>query len=440
MRLTLPARTNRIQSILILAVFCVFAINALGVVDFSGLPRGEVDFNAQVVGELLHGRGLTPFSHIDVMAFMVVGLLLALLLPSLSPVGASLLTLAAMFPPFYAAWFFPVPPPLIPLEYTLLTVLVLFSVNVLSSYFVETHQRQKIIDVFGQYVPPALVGEISQRPEAYSMATEARELSVLFCDVKGFTTIAEQLEPQVLAELLNRYLSAMTEVLHEHGATIDKYIGDAIMAFWGAPVPQADHAERAIAAALDMQARMAAVRATCGEEGWPELEIGIGIATGMMNVGNMGSRYRVAYTVIGDAVNLAARLEALTRLYGVGILASASTHDAVPGRAWREIDHVRVKGKADAARIFEPLDSERAAHVDIAAHASGLEAYYRGDWQAAKAVFQDAGAALPDDRYIAMLLERMSSTEPPEGWDGVLSFGGELSYSLVAPGASAERS
>ena len=440
MRLSLPVHVNRVQSILIFAVFCVFVINALGVVDFSALPGGELGFNTQVISELLHGRGFAPFSHIDVMAFMVVGLLLALLLPSLSPVGASLLTLAAMFPPFYAAWFFPVPPPLIPLEYTLLTVLVLFSVNVLSSYFVETHERQKIIAAFGQYVPPALVGEISQRPEAWSMATEARELSVLFCDVKAFTSIAEQLEPQVLAELLNHYLSAMTEVLHTHGATIDKYIGDAIMAFWGAPLPQTDHAERAIAAALGMQARMQAVRASCRENGWPELEIGIGIATGMMNVGNMGSRYRVAYTVIGDAVNLAARLEALTRLYGVGILASASTREAVPGQAWREIDHVRVKGKADAARIFEPLDPEQAGRVNMAEHASGLEAYYRGDWQAARAAFQAARDAHPEDGYNATLLERMARGEPPDDWDGVLSFGGELSYSLAASAGSAERS
>ncbi|MEX2480813.1 MAG: adenylate/guanylate cyclase domain-containing protein [Gammaproteobacteria bacterium] len=436
MRFSLPTGTDWMQSLLILTVFVLFAGHALGMVDFTTLSDGGPPMlNLQMLRALLDGRLPAAFTHADVLTFLGLGLILALVLPALPPVGASLVTLLAMAPPFYIAWAFPVPPSLVPLEYSLLTILVLFSVNVLSSYFVETHERQKLMAAFGQYVPPAVVRKISRRPEAFSMAGEARELTVLFCDIKRFTSIAEKLEARELALLLNHYLTAMTDVLHEHGATIDKYIGDAIMAFWGAPMPQDDHAARAIDAALAMQRRMISVRSAFIARGWPSIDAGIGIASGTMNVGNMGSRYRIAYTVIGDAVNLAARLEALTRFYAVDILVSAATRAACPAQSYREIDYVRVKGKAAPQRIYQPLADGRGEHAMLRTHAAGLAAYYAGDWDAARQCFDALRSDQASGRYYDVMLERMAHHEVPPDWDGIVSFGGASSYSMSADAA-----
>jgi len=437
MRLPFPTGTDRIRSLLIFTVFALFAANALGLVDFSTVLHDGPALNARVLEDLLHGRLPASLWRADVIGFLLLGLLLAVLLPTLPPVGASLLTLLATIPPFYTAWHYPTPPSLVPLEYTLLTILMLFSVNVLSAYFAETHARQKIITAFSQYVPPALVGEISRRPEAFSMAAETREMSVLFCDIKRFTTLAEALDARDLGLLLNDYLTAMTDVLQAHGATIDKYIGDPIMAFWGAPVVQPDHAARAVTAALAMQRRMAAVRATFIARGWPAIEVGIGIASGMMNVGNMGSRYRIAYTVIGDAVNLAARIEALTRIYGVDILISTATRAACDTVRYREIDYVRVKGKAAAQRIYQPIAHGTCDDATLAAHAAGLAAYYAADWNRAAASFGALQAAGQNALYYAVMLERMATQAPPDDWDGIVSFGGESSYSLTGSTAGA---
>ncbi|MEQ8661570.1 MAG: adenylate/guanylate cyclase domain-containing protein, partial [Gammaproteobacteria bacterium] len=281
-------RAHRLRSLLVFAVFVLLVVNMLGVVDFRALVAGQLRVNTALLADLLHGNLASGLARADVIGFLATGALLTLALPNLAPLGASALTAAAMTVPFALAWYVPAPYPLVPLEYGLLAILLLFAVNVLAGYFVETHEKQKIMTLFRQYVPPALIGEIARRPGAFSLAGEARELTVLFCDVKGFTAIAETLAPHVLAEMLNHYLTAMTDVLHHHGATIDKYIGDAVMAFWGAPLAQPDHAARAVACALAMQARMRRVRKDCAARGWPELEIGVGIASGPVSVGNMG--------------------------------------------------------------------------------------------------------------------------------------------------------
>lgn len=434
-------RAHRLRSLLVFAVFVLLVVNMLGLVDFEALLRGQLRVNAGLLEDFLRGDLGSGLARPDVLGFLACGAVLTLALPNLAPLGASALTAAAMLVPFAIAWYFPAPYPLVPLEYGLLAILLLFAVNVLAGYFVETHEKHKVITLFGQYVPPALIGEIARRPADFSLAGEARELTVLFCDVKGFTAIAETLAPDVLAEMLNHYLTAMTDVLHHHGATIDKYIGDAVMAFWGAPFAQPDHAARAVGCALAMQARMQRVRKDCAARGWPELEIGIGIASGPVSVGNMGSRYRVAYTVIGDVVNLAARLEGLTRLYGVGVLVSPATCAADGMTRFREIDHVRVKGKAAALRIYEPLaagdGNDAEINARLADHARGLAAYYAGDWHGADLCFAalatpDGPAAAPADwrSYYVMMRARMRALRPPRGWDGVVSFGSELRYSI----------
>lgn len=437
MDLTLKSGVNRIQSALIFSVFLVFVLNAIGATDFRLMLGASINVHEEIISQLFRGNISPALMQADFIAFVLIGAVLAVLLPSLPPIGASLVTLVSMAPPLYIAWAFPYPPPIIPMEYTLLVVMILFAVNVLMSYFVETHEKQKIIHAFGQYVPPALVDEISRKPQDYSMASESRELSVLFTDIKKFSSICETLDATTVADMLNVYLTEMTDVLHQHGATIDKYIGDAIMAFWGAPMIQEDHAERAVKAALAMQARMVTLRDEFETRGWPRIEIGIGINTGTMNVGNMGSRYRMAYTVLGDAVNLAARLEALTRLYQVDVLVAEATRVATPAITYREIDFVRVKGKDKPAHIFEPLDAERVRQRVLGEEVTALKAYYTGDWDTARPILVKLRDQYPDESWYAVMLDRMRQQRPPIDWDGTVSFGGDTSYVLGAAGEDA---
>lgn len=417
----------------ILLVFAVFVANSLGILDVRLLMEMDLGVHQALAKELAFGRIPPQLLRPDYVSFLITGAVLAIFLPLLTPIGASLLTVSTAIPAFYVAYAYPIPPPIISLEYALLMILVLFSVNVLMSYFAETHERQKIISAFGQYVPPAVVEVIGRDPKLFSMRGESREMTVMFSDLKDFTGISEKLSPQELADMLNHYLTAMTDVLHRHGATIDKYIGDAIVAFWGAPIEQADHAERAVAAAIEMQQSLAELRKTFRARGWPELEMGIGINSGVMNVGNMGSRYRVAYTVMGDAVNIAARLETLTRLYNIGILITDATRIKLPTPLIREIDHVIVKGKDEPTRLYEPL-SERSPNADperLVAHESALSSYYKGHWEQAARDFR----ALRNDAdadYYGALLERMETPgqRVPESWGGVIRFGSELHYTF----------
>ena len=278
-----------IQISVVLGVFLLFLANAVGVFELVlALDESSISFPAVVRS--------TEFA-----VLLAIGVILSVTLPMLNPIWASVITFVSMAPVFYLG-FLPSPQrTLVPLEYSLLTILMLFVVHVLISFFSETHKKQQFVEAFAQYVPPQVADRI--------LEGESRELSVMFCDVHNFTGISEQIGPKQLAQLLNTLFTPLTEVLYKHHATIDKYIGDAIMAFWGAPIEDPNHAQHALTAALEMQEVIKKLGPVFKENGWPELTMGIGINTGVMNVGNMGSRYRMAYTVIGDAVNLAARLE-----------------------------------------------------------------------------------------------------------------------------------
>src|SRR4030095_15519612 len=201
-------------------------------------------------------------------------------------------------------------------------LVVLYLLNMALCFFSEARSRRLMSGLFGTYVPKELVAEMSKNPEEYSMRGESRDMTVLFSDVRDFTAISEGLTPEGLKDMMNAYLTAMTEVIQEKRGTIDKYIGDLVMAFWGAPLHDTDHAAHGVEAALAMQKRIRAVDDDFVKRGWPILKIGVGLNCGEMNVGDMGSRFRRAYTVLGDSVNLASRLEGLTKEYGLGVLVS----------------------------------------------------------------------------------------------------------------------
>jgi adenylate cyclase len=278
-------------------------------------------------------------------------------------------------------------------------------------------------------VPKELVAEMSRNPEEYSMRGESRLMTVLFSDVRDFTSISEGLTPEGLKDMMNAYLTEMTEAIQDKRGTIDKYIGDAIMAFWGAPVPDPDHAMHAVEAALTMQKRLRGLDPEFVKRGWPVLHIGVGLNCGEMNVGDMGSRFRRAYTVMGDAVNLASRLESLTKEYGVGTLVSEGIVGSAQGFVYREVDRVVVKGRTEGVAIFEPLgrvgEVAEATLQDIDRFHKALELYRKRRWVEALQVFESLAAKSADSKLYKLYISRSSNyidNAPEPAWNGTWVF------------------
>ena len=274
-------------------------------------------------------------------------------------------------------------------------------------------------------MPPELVKEMANNPEATNLKGESREMTVLFSDVRGFTTISEALDPAQLTLLMNEFLTPMTKIIHEHRGTIDKYMGDAIMAFWGAPLPDEQHAQNALNAALQMQAATLKISEDFVKKGWPAIKMGFGLNTGNMVVGNMGSSFRMAYTVMGDSVNLGSRLESLTKNYGVDIIVSEFVKAQVPNMLYRELDRVRVKGKDKPVTIYEPLGkTEQIGNETLSALAqyhSALQAYRNQDWVVATKLFKQLENTTLHELYLARI-KQFKQTPPLKSWDGVFNY------------------
>jgi adenylate cyclase len=299
--------------------------------------------------------------------------------------------------------------------------------GLLAQYLTEANARRKLKAVFGQYVPPEIVEEMSRNPgESFSVDGESRELSVLFCDVRSFTTISESLAADELKQLLNHFFTPMTRIIFEKRGTIDKYVGDMIMAFWGAPVRDPLHRQHAVEAALAMLEKVVDMRPEFSSRNWPDVNIGIGINTGMMNVGDMGSEYRRAYTVIGDAVNLGSRLEGLTKYYGVQLIVSETTAAGLDGIVLRRLDRVKVKGKNEPVTIYEPVGLAGSIPGEVVKEVeendAALDHYFAADWEQARAAFQTLQAAVPQRKLYSLYLERIATLQSQgvaAGWDGV---------------------
>jgi adenylate cyclase len=410
---------------------------AAGLNDLRNTPTQQnypgVEVHASMVAGIVDG-GIKerPTSAVGIEATLLVlaTVLLALALPALNPVWATVLTAVVMISlagvNLYVWDAFDL---VLPVASTLLLALVLFVFNMSYGFFIESRGKRLLSGLFGQYVPPELVDEMAKDPGAYSLAGESRELTVLFSDVRGFTTISEGLDPTQLTELMNEFLTPMTQVIHQHRGTIDKYMGDAIMAFWGAPVPDPQHARNALLAALDMIARLESLQGRFKSKGWPPIRVGVGLNSGEMTVGNMGSEFRLAYTVMGDAVNLGSRLEGLTKEYGVQIIVSEFTRAAVPDFVFRELDCVRVKGKARPVGIYEPMtqaeQSDARALEELALHEAALRAYRTQDWPLAEEEFGQLRGLNPQRYLYELYAGRIAYfREHPPGadWDGAFTF------------------
>jgi len=276
---------------------------------------------------------------------------------------------------------------------------------------------------FAQYVDAKVVEEITRSPEKVRLGGEKREVTLLFADIRAFTTISERMAPEDVAKFLNKYLTTMTRIITHRGGMLDKYIGDAIVAVFGAPLPNPEHATDACLAAVEMIETLAKLRDT-DEPPWANLDIGIGINTGEATVGNMGSDYLFDYTAIGDNVNLASRLEGLNKFYGTQILVTEGTmRRAGDGIEARELDVIGVKGRSQSVRLFQVLagtEVRERARESTPVFERGLEAYRRGEWDRAVEEFEKA-LSIEKSGPCRLFIERcrMLKAHPPgQVWDG----------------------
>lgn len=414
----------------------LFGTTAPGLLDLRATPVGTaypgVEVHANLISGFLDGNVPTTPDYAlgyELVVVLVSGLLLALLLPRLpaaKAIGLSLGMLLAVTG--LNLWLYTSHGLALPLASALFMIVAAFVMNMSHGYFAESRSKRELAQLFGTYVPPELVDEMVKDPDSYTMQARARELTVVFCDMRGFTRLAETMTPEQLQTVLNQIFSRMTEVIRRHRGTIDKYMGDCVMAFWGAPLASPDHAAQAVQAALEMTEAMRDINASFRARGWPEVGVGIGINTGSMLVGDMGSNIRRSYTVIGDAVNLGSRLEALSRVYGVDVVAGEATRRQAPQFHWQELGRVVVKGRAEAVRAYTPLGVRTEVpnpdlQQELAVWDGFLKAYRVQDWEKCDIHLLNLQRMRPASAlyaYYASCVAQQRVLPPDPAWDGTL--------------------
>ncbi len=415
----------------------IVGTSAQGLLDLRSTPVDPaypgVEVHANLISGFLDGTIMHKPAYvlgIHIITILLLGLPLAVLLPRLSALtstAAALILLWLLVGLNLYVW--KVQHFVLDIAAPLMMVTLLYLLNMTWGFFMETRSRRLITGLFGTYVPKELVAEMSKNPEEYSMRGESRDMTVLFSDVRDFTSISEGLTPEGLKDLMNVYLTAMTEVIQEKRGTIDKYIGDLVMAFWGAPLHDDQHALHGVEAALAMQKRMRALDDEFVKRGWPILNSGVGLNCGEMNVGDMGSKFRRAYTVMGDAVNIASRLEGLTKEYGVGILVSETIVKAAQGIVYREIDFVAVKGRSQGIPIYEPIgkvgEVGDTTLTEIDRFHKALEWYRKQRWNEAEEGMKALRFANPESKIYKLYLKRIAdfrANPPGASWNGLWVF------------------
>lgn len=411
---------------------------AKGLFDLRVTPVQEVYPGVEAHANLVSGMldqsiKQQPASLVFGIEFLLIvftGILLALLVPFLSPIWASLLFLGTIaLHILFNLYLWQYGNIVLSIAPTVVMILVMYLISMSYGFFITSRGKKQIEGLFGQYIPPELVDEMTEDPTAYSMEAETRELTALFSDVRGFTDLSEGMGAEQLAQLMNAYLTPMTRVIHKRRGTIDKYMGDAIMAFWGAPLEDNDHARNALFAALEMDQALAELNEDFVKKGWPQIKVGIGLNSGDMSVGNMGSEFRMAYTVMGDAVNLGSRLEGLTKAYGVSVIVSETVYERVPEVVYRELDKVRVKGKKRPVTIYEPLglkeEISKELKSELKLYVQTLAMYRKQQWDQAELQFLNLKQQSQNKTLYDLYINRIQAyreNPPDENWDGVFTF------------------
>jgi len=410
--------------------------SATGIGDLRSTPYGGLDYpgveiHANVIDNILHQNFLVRGAKQVTVDFALIllfgiplGVWLALTQPRWMWFGLLLVVpfIGGVYFAFLKGWWlnFTVP---------ISTLISNFGLVALYRALVEEKEKRKVRGAFQYYLSPEVIRRLLQNPEL--VQPRKNEVTVMFSDIRGFTSISEKLDPQELALLLNQYLTDMTKIVFDHSGTLDKYIGDAVMAFWGAPFVEPGHAIRACRSALQMMSRVAELREQWRTQNKPDLDIGIGLNTGVASVGNMGSELRYGYTAMGDAVNLASRLEGLNKEYRTHILVSETTYAAARDTRliFRELDLLRVQGKMQPVTIYELLAShdtlidgagELAARLEM--FARGRACYQTRQWRESQIIFEKLLERWPDDGPSRTFWKRCQDylfDEPESNWDGV---------------------
>jgi adenylate cyclase len=411
---------------------------ATGIGDLRATPYGGniypgVEIHANAIDNILNDRFIkrdAKTALIDALLIFIFGIPLGIWMALVQPrwmwFGAALLIplVAVDFGAFLGGWW---------LNFTIPAMTLTGNVLLVSLYraLVEEKEKRKVRTAFGQYLSPEVIRRLLVNPRL--VEPKKTDITVMFSDIRGFTSISEKLDAQELAVFLNQYLSDMTRIVFSYHGTLDKYIGDAVMAFWGAPFEEEGHAARGCNAALDMMKRVRELQKEWEAQGKPRLEIGIGLNTGVASVGNMGSALRYGYTALGDAVNLSSRLEGLNKDYGTHIIVNETTYQAAKGDSFvfRELDLIRVKGKLQPVTIYQLMGrqedfasngSAETVRSQVELFARARELYRNRQWSAAQSAFQEILGKWPKDGPSSVYLERCQeyiAAEPPANWDGV---------------------
>ena len=414
--------------------------SATGIGDLRTPPYGGIDYpglevHANVIDNMLNNGFLIRGAHQEILDLLLIllfgiplGTALALVSPRWMWFGLALLIPFSflIYVSFVRGYW---------LNFTLPAGTLTANVMLVSLYraLVEEKEKRKLRSEFGRYLNPEVVRRLLLNPKL--VEPRKTEITVMFSDIRGFTTISEKLDAQELAIFLNTYLSEMTKIVFDTQGTLDKYIGDAVMAFWGAPIEEPDHARNACTASLAMIQRVRELQKKWEAEGKPKLDIGVGLNSGPASVGEMGSARQVGYTALGDTVNLSSRLEGLNKEYGTHILVNETTHMAVKdaGFLFRELDIIRVKGKLQPVTIYELVG--KLSHLErdsgyselkqrLQDFAAALQLYRKRNWEQAQHLFQEILDRTPDDGPSRMYWKRCQEylfDEPPVGWDGVFT-------------------
>jgi adenylate cyclase len=406
--------------------------SAAGLNDLKATPitpdMPGVEIHAQLIEQILQQDFLSrpdwgPGAEI---AFAVlIGIILIIAIPRVGALPSAAVAGVAMSIAAAVSWFaFRNGQVLIDPVYPIAVLASVYLCSTLLNYrLTETRQRE-IREAFSRYMSPHYVAELARNPEKLKLGGEVKLITIMFCDIRGFTTLSEGLSAAELGQLINEFLTPMTDIVMAHKGTIDKYIGDCIMAFWNAPLDDPDHAKNAVAAAQDMRKKLVELNAAWEAEGRRALHVGIGINTGECSVGNFGSHQRFNYSLLGDPVNLSSRLEGLTKLYGVDLIIGEETASRLDDPGLIELDLVAVKGKKNAVRIFTLPPHPVEAQQYLARHAALLAAYRRRDWDAALGMLEDPVLAAERDMasVYGLFRERIAQLKVealPTDWDGV---------------------
>lgn len=403
--------------------------SAAGLLDLRATPVSSVfpgvEIHANLIDTIITGDFLVRPDWIagaEVIYVLIVGAVVILLSRRLNAIWSGLAVLlfsaAALGVSF---WIFREQGLLLNFAYLSASGILLFGGTTFMNYMQEEKEKAYIRSAFGQYLSPVVVEQLANNPEALSLEGEQKPLSIFFSDIRSFTTISESLDPRSLTRLLNQYMTPMTDIIMENQGTVDKFIGDAIMAFWNAPLDDERHADNALSSAVRMLHVLDELRPRWIEEGYPTVNVGIGINTGVANVGNMGSDNRFDYTVLGDAVNLAARLEGITKVYGASIVISEFTRDALQDDYQiRFLDAVKVKGKTLPVKIYQvshrELDPGQLEQYNLM-----IEAYLERRWETAGQICAKLLLQDPDSVLYKLYSERIelyAQNPPPDDWDG----------------------